>query len=242
MSHSKFLKLIALFLLPFIVLNSCADLFNLPQQGTLTGFVTDKLTGEPIPNVLIIADYVEPNETGGIDRQQQFFTTDEGFFRLENIWDEARIVTERKGFQSLHFFFVVKEGDNETVSLQLLGNPILFDHFFDELEISQSKAETTELRAEVEDLYNDDIHGDFRVFVFFTNIADGHAEAGFTLEQVVKSDHFANFRVEINANEFPALHDGEKFELRYLIEIEDPDGNVHDYFSTDSDPHLVVTP
>ena len=235
------LLILSLLISSCFILNSCGELLNLPRQGVLTGYVVDKLTRDPIPNVLIIAEYIEPNDAGGTEREQRFFTTDEGYFQLENIWDEARIVTELKGFQPLHFFFEIEEGHNEPVTIELLGKPIIYDFFFEDEEISQSKDEETVLRVEVEDLYNENLGGDFRVFVFFTNTLDGHSEAGFEMEQIVKSDHFANFKVDLNANDFPKLEEGEKFVLKYLIEIEDPDKNVYDYFSKDLDPLLTVT-
>lgn len=219
---------------------SCKKGLNIPLKGSINGYVVDEFTGDSLANVLVRATFIRPDQNEGQEDTKETTTTNKGFFRLDDIWDRARITVEKSGFQTLSFDIDIENDADTTFVLKTRGTPKIRGVIFSTQELSHEANDSLEITLEIEDRYNE-IEGVYSATIFFYDLERDVTVAGFTFDEAVQSQSFVNLKTEIRVSDFPIPDEEEEFRYYgHIVEVTDPDGNSYQYFSSAIEEDLLI--
>lgn len=221
---------------------SCKDVLNIPLKGSINGYVIDEFTRDSISNVKVTATFIRPDSGEGQEDTKETTTTNKGFFYLDDIWDRARITVEKSGFQTLSFDIDIEEFNDTTFILETRGTPKIAGTYFSLKELSHTEGDSTQISLEIEDRYNE-TSGEYSAVIFFYDLERDVTVASVEFEETVQSQSFINLRAELSVAAFPIPEEDEIDRIYgYFIEVTDPDGNATQYFNTEADGDIYVSP
>ncbi len=229
----------------FLMMTACTggvrEFLNIPIKGTIEGYLIDELTGESIGNALVTAHFIQPDDNEGTEKDVSEFTTRDGFFRLENVWDEARVAIEKEGFKPISFHVVMEEDKKTTFNLYTKGNPLIEKEVISHSDISITDIDTIYYFIEVTDPYNDSTEP-ARGDLFLLDVGTGIREFSFPLVEISHTHLFTTLEAKIPTSVFlqPELNLSEKGTAIFHFDeqVIDADGNIA--FKDDVNLELIV--
>lgn len=200
---------------------SCEHVVFLPVQGEIEGYVRDT-NGKPVAGITVSAAFEAASSSGQAAASVQSAKTDlEGYYRLNDLWDEISLSINHPGFEPVFHFIDLKDEARPVVNIELIGSPKIQGIALDKnaLSLSLPTPDTIVAQIEVLDAYNSqdgsykgslilqDATGNTQAIVGATNPSG--SQSLYLLEALISSDELAKGTYSVT------------------VEATDPDGNTH---------------
>ena len=228
-------KYTAALALPFalmLLFGSCEKIketLDVPLHGTITGTIRDSLTGFPLHDVVVTADYIIPDNDNGEHRKLVFETATDGTYILKDVWDEVFVKVEKPGFQSQAFTLEIgHELTDKPFDITMIGMPGVVAELVTDLDLEYAANDSAIVHIEIRDLYNDNTSGEYKAYIFFYEIHSDLNLCALELTRKFPGQTFVTMAGTLSASCFPDPQ-GVPTQYSYYYEIVDPDGHFIEY-------------
>lgn len=217
------------------------DFFDIPHKGTIEGYVIDELTGDSLENVTVTAHFIKPNDGDGEEVDLSDITTNDGFFRIDNIWDDARIAVEKEGYAPISFHVEIENDSHTEFNLYTRGNPLIDHEVISNTDVNINEVDTIYYFVEVTDPYNL-MDGAARGDLFLIEQETGIRELAFPLVEISHTHLFTTLEAKIPTSAFLIkeldLENKKVIQFHFDEQVIDADGNIG--FKDDTDIELTI--